>query len=133
MKPKPTCTPLCAARLLITLSMLLLWLCPHLRVFAQGSLAPPGAPAPSMKTLDQIEARMPISVAPSILTDPGSYYLTTNLVGVANNYGIAILADNVTLDLNGFAVIGVNNAFTGIGIFGQKNVCVRNGTVRGWP
>ena len=30
---------------------------------AQGSLTPPGAPAPSMKSLDQIEARTPIDAA----------------------------------------------------------------------
>ncbi len=28
--------------------------------FAQGSLTPPAAPTPTMKSLDQIEARMPI-------------------------------------------------------------------------
>jgi len=32
-------------------------------VFAQGSLTPPGAPAPMMKSLDQIEARTPIDAA----------------------------------------------------------------------
>jgi hypothetical protein len=31
--------------------------------FAQGSLTPPGAPAPTMKTLDQVEARMAVSPA----------------------------------------------------------------------
>ena len=29
--------------------------------FAQGSLTPPGTPAPTMKSLDQIEARTPIT------------------------------------------------------------------------
>jgi hypothetical protein len=28
---------------------------------AQGSLTPPGAPAPTMKSLDQVEPRTPIS------------------------------------------------------------------------
>jgi hypothetical protein len=41
---------------------------------AQGSLTPPpGAPAPTMKTLDQIEARTPISSAPFTISAPGSY------------------------------------------------------------
>jgi len=31
--------------------------------FAQGSLAPPGAPAPTMKSLDQIEAWTPVDAA----------------------------------------------------------------------
>jgi hypothetical protein len=31
---------------------------------AQGSLTPPGAPAPTMKTLTQIEPRTPISSLP---------------------------------------------------------------------
>ena len=33
-------------------------------LLAQGSLTPPGAPAPTMKTLDQIEARTPITNRP---------------------------------------------------------------------
>lgn len=100
--------------------------------FGQGALTPPGAPAPTMKSLDQIEPRTPIASLPYFINVPGSYYLTTNLTGVASQYGVAVLADNVTLDLNGFALIGVNNSFSGVAIFGVKNVCVRNGTIRGW-
>src|SRR5438094_2967891 len=48
-------------------------------LFAQGSLTPPGAPAPTMKSLDQIEARTAISSAPFTINQPGSYYLTKNL------------------------------------------------------
>lgn len=45
---------------------------------AQGSLSPPGAPAPTMKTLNQIESRTPISAATTI-TQSGSYYLTADI------------------------------------------------------
>ena len=84
-------------------------------VFAQGSLTPPGAPAPVMKSLDQIEPRTIVNAANTpgdsgnsfIITNAGSYYLTTNLVGVSSKNGIKIAANNVALDLNGFALLGV--------------------------
>jgi hypothetical protein len=74
-------------------------------VFAQGSLTPPGAPAPTMKTLDQIEARTPITNTDSLVTisQPGSYYLTHNLTVSAGD-GIDITTNGVTLDLNGFTI-----------------------------
>ena len=117
-----------------------------LAAFAQGSLTPPGAPAPIMKSLDQIEARTIVNSANTpgdgnnvyIISQPGSYYLTGNLVaplhlfgGTAKN-GIEITANNVTLDLNGFALQG---AAGNAGIFipnGQTNITVRNGTISGW-
>ena len=33
-------------------------------IFAQATLAPPGAPTPTMSTLDQVEPRTPISSVP---------------------------------------------------------------------
>jgi len=101
--------------------------------FSQGSLTPPGAPAPTMKTLAQIEPRTPISSAPFTISTPGSYYLTTNLAGAASGSGITISANNVTLDLNGFTLQGVTSSFEGIYLSGTStNVTVRNGTISGW-
>jgi hypothetical protein len=76
---------------------------PQLSTFAQGSLTPPGAPAPTMKSLDQIEPRTPISSAPFVISAGGSYYLTTN-VTVSSGDAITIAANNVTLDLKGFTI-----------------------------
>src|SRR5437870_4623321 len=82
---------------------------------AQGSLTPPGAPAPSMKTLAQIEPRTAISSAPYVISLPGSYYLTTN-VSVAASNAITISANQVTLDLNGFTISSTAPVATGSAI-----------------
>jgi parallel beta-helix repeat protein len=101
--------------------------------FSQGSLTPPGAPATTMKTLAQIEPRTPISSAPFTVSSPGSYYLTTNLTGAASGSGIIISANNVTVDLNGFALQGVTSSIDGIQLSDTStNVTVRNGTISGW-
>ena len=103
-----------------------------LALHAQGSLTPPpGAPAPTMKSLDQIEARTPISSAPFAITQSGSYYLTTNLTGVSGQSGIYVFANNVTLDLNGFSILGGSGSGNGIFI-SSTNATVRNGTITGW-
>jgi len=99
---------------------------------AQGSLTPPGAPTATMKTLAQIEPRTPISSLPFTISLPGSYYVTTNLTGVANQTGITIAANNVTLDLGGFVLQGVANSVDGIDVQGSANIVVRNGTLSGW-
>jgi parallel beta-helix repeat protein len=117
----------CAALLLFST------LNPQLSIFAQGSLTPPGAPAPTMKTLAQIEPRTAISSAAVTITQPGSYYLTTNLVGASGQNGITISSGDVTLDLNGFAFLGVPGSVEGIQVSGLcTNVTVRNGNVSGW-
>jgi parallel beta-helix repeat protein len=73
-------------------------------LYAQGALVPPGAPGATMKTLEQLEPRTPISSLPYTIKDSGSYYLTGNLASTTN--GIVIHADNVTLDLMGFSLSG---------------------------
>ena len=107
--------------------------------FGQGALTPPGAPAPTMKTLTQIEPRTDVLTLAGdggnrfIIAQPGSYYLTTNIVGVSGKNGITIASGNVTLDLNGFALLGVAGSFRGVYVIGTyTNLTVRNGTVSGW-
>jgi hypothetical protein len=99
---------------------------------AQGALTPPGAPGPTMKSLDQIEARTPISSAPFTITQPGSYYLTTN-VTVSSGNAISISANNVTLDLNGFTIsstAALASGDEGILLSGSlTNIAIRNGHI----
>jgi hypothetical protein len=124
MKTRPMQFLLAAALLLSTLNS-------QISTFAQGSLTPPGAPAPTMKSLAQIEPRMPISSAFTI-TNPGSYYLTTNIL-VASGNAITISTNDVTLDLNGFAV-AAGTAGKGIVVPGaQRNISIRQGMVRNCP
>ena len=104
-------------------------------VFAQGSLTPPGPPAPTMKSLAQIEPRTPISSLPCTITNPGSYYVTTNLTGISGANGITIASGDVTLDLNGFTLLGVPGSLHGIFVSTNAvyvNLTVGNGTVRSW-
>src|SRR5678816_1170501 len=119
-----------------TVLLAALFVIPHSPfVLAQGTLTPPGAPAPTMKTLDQVEPRTPISALPFTISTSGSYYLTASLTAAANVNGITINASNVTLDLRGFEVTGTpGTAIFGIRVsVGRSNVVIRDGTVRNWP
>src|SRR5829696_7867050 len=100
-------------------------------LFAQGNLTPPGAPAPMMKTLQQVEPRIPISVPGLMITSSGSYYLTTNIIAPSGN-GMTILTNNVTVDLNGFMLLGPGSASAIVVSGARTNIVVRNGAIRGW-
>jgi hypothetical protein len=99
-------------------------------LFAQGSLTPPTGPAPSMKTLGQIEPRIAIEKLPFKISAAGAYYVTTNLAVPSGQNGITIDASQVTLDLNGFTVSGPADSEVGISIIaGRSDVSIRNGVV----
>lgn len=72
---------------------------------------------------------------PVTLSQPGSYRLSGNLtVPDQNTTAIQVAVDNVTIDLNGFSILGPNiaNGFgEGISASSYTNVAVLNGTVRG--
>jgi hypothetical protein len=98
--------------------------------------APPGSDAAKMKTLDQVEPRIMISQLPFVITNAGSYYLSAPLFADTSNgaFGIVIMADDVKLDMNGFALNGGPTSGDGIAVTGQvhHNITIRNGVVRGW-
>jgi hypothetical protein len=89
-----------------------------------------------MKSLDEVEARTPISSLPFIIRESGSYYLTRTLRGSPNQHGIVIETSNVTLDLNGYSLIG--GAGSGSGVLAGSatervaGLILRNGIIRGW-
>jgi parallel beta-helix repeat protein len=106
-----------------------------------GPLDPPaGPPAPTGRfgPRTEIHAASTPGDADSLfkITQPGSYYLGGNVAGVAGKHGIEIDADDVTLDLNGFALTGVAGSLDGIvgGEFPatRTDVMIRNGTVADW-
>ncbi|MEM6699567.1 MAG: right-handed parallel beta-helix repeat-containing protein, partial [Bacteroidota bacterium] len=86
------------------------------------------------------------------ITEPGSYYLTSNIRLVnsgldnTNRRGILIDTNNVTLDLNGYAILGDNvptnsapdprpapTFSAGIVVLGQRtNITIGNGTIADW-
>jgi hypothetical protein len=100
---------------------------------------PPGPVAGTMKTLDEVEPRTPLFQAdvPITITEPGSYYLTENLVNLAaeSMSVVRIDADNVSLDLNGFTIDANETSlaiFTrGVSVaFGRQHATIRNGHIR---
>ena len=128
----------CLVSVLATLLACLLPLVPGLR--AQGPLTPPGAPAASMRTLTEIEPRTRLesltgdSTALYVINSPGSYYLSVgNVAGVNGKAAIAVNANGVSIDLNGFSLIGVGGSTRGIEVRGAyANFAVRNGGIRFW-
>lgn len=111
-------------------------------VFA-GPLNPPAGPvAPTHKTLTEVEPRTALSQANTPgdansfyrITQPGSYYLTSNISVGTIEHGIQIDLNTeglVTIDLNGFTVSGAEGTLNGIDVDPpfKPRVVLRNGSV----
>ncbi len=114
-------------------------------VAVAGPLNPPAGPVtPTYKTLGEVEPRTAINAANTPgdatclfrISQPGSYYLTGNVTGVAGKHAIVIASGNVTLDLGGFTLSGPGGAGGASGIVNSVSlgdVVVRNGRVVFWP
>ena len=74
---------------------------------------------------------------PVTISEPGAYRLTSSmLLSTANDTGIRVLSDHVTLDLGGFRIRGTGGTASGFGFIGYgiaggtaQNVTVRNGMI----
>jgi len=110
-----------------------------------GPLDPPGAPGPTMKTLDEVEPSIPVGPettpgdadARFVINQPGAYHLTADLIAEQGRHGVQILADDVTLDLRGFTLRGDAGALDGVRAGEDAgalltNIVVRNGRAVGW-
>ena len=94
------------------------------------------------KTLTDVEPRIAINAlntpgdANSVyrISQPGSYYLTGPVQGQNGQHGLWIMTGGVTIDLNGFELVGGAGSLTGIRVAapGLSNITIFNGTVRSW-
>ncbi len=83
--------------------------------------------------LAQTKLVKPAAGFPIKITKAGSYFLgSTLIIGVIFPDAIKVSANNVSINLNGFSIIGPATG-TGIGVdaVGQSNVTVSNGSVTG--
>lgn len=127
----------------LLLSGLTLGSLPVLAQSGAGPLQPPGAPAPTMRTLDDIgeaadaavDPRTPIAAAdlPLTIDQPGSYYFAEDIEFSGSGRAITIESSNVTLDLMGFALRS-RPWVSGDGIWiaqELENIAIRNGHIAG--
>lgn len=106
-----------------------------------GPLNPPAGPVTSSyKTLTEVEPRIAINAVNTpgdfeslyVINASGSYYLTGNIFAASGKKGIKINAAGVTLDLNGFAMIGGGVGDDAIFTSFVSNVTIRNGAIQNW-
>ena len=95
-----------------------------------GEAHPPGPPTPTAAP-----GPTPVKACGEI-TEPGAYVLVDNLFAASPETCLRISSRYVTLDLGGFAIIGVGDRVPGFaGVFvqpllGFEGIAVRNGSVQ---
>lgn len=118
----------------LVLSLLALGITFTFLAFCMADDTAPGLPSgPTIRTNAK-----PILELPYIIDESGSYCLTQNLTHTDRyTNAIVIDANNVTIDLGGFSLIGPTSSFneTCCGIFMNQrtNVEIRNGTITNFP
>jgi parallel beta-helix repeat protein len=115
--------------------------------FAGDVNPPPGPVDGTMKTLDEVRPSTPMNVDTTPgdanstfrITAPGAYHLTTNLIGESGKSGIEITSDDVTINLNGFLMEGVEGSLDGIttddtpqSLDEYDRIVISNGAIAGW-
>ena len=104
---------------------------------------PPGPIQPTFKTLEEVEPRTAINQANTPgdatavyrITEPGSYYLADNLQGEPGKHGILIASPGVTVNLNGFELVGGADSLNGVHVDTAGfplNIVIRNGLLDSW-
>lgn len=122
------------------------------RIAQAGPINPPSGPiAPTGKTVQEIfdkiartdvgfaEPRIPVQSLPGsatakyVISQPGSYYLTGNIQGVAGKNGLEITADDVSLDLCGYSMIGGASSLSAV-LASSPTASLRicDGNLTGW-
>ncbi len=134
-----TCTSIASLAIIAAAAMI------SARVVA-GPLDPPsGVVSPTYKTLSEVEPRIAINATNTpgdasskfIISQPGSYFLTSDLSIEGTKAGVRVAASGVTIDLNGFNISDQLFDFqtsTG-GIRADSSVSritVRNGRITGF-
>ena len=122
----------------LILILLLVFAAPS-AVIAQGALSVAGAiestsggftfPDGSLQQTAVTTALTPIDSVPFTITEPGSYYLTRSMTIDSGN-AITIDSSDVTLDLMGHTLDGLDSASFGIqGAVSTRNIRIQNGSL----
>lgn len=95
-----------------------------------GPLNPPPGP---VQPTNRVHLSAQTITLPHAINQPGSYVLTSDIVGLPGQHGLIVNADDVTIDLNGFTLRGVTGSQDAVSVpLSRNNLKVINGEIRGW-
>lgn len=103
-------------------------------------MPPPGPVSPTGKTLSEVEPRIPVQSLPGsatalhVISEPGSYYLTGNIQGMAGKRAIEISASGVVLHLGDAVLVGAPGVEAGVeSLPGVAGIQIQGGNFIAWP